>query len=291
MNHRTVTALLIVVCILVITGIGITRARNKSSIQPESVSSNTQPAGAVENTSSPNGETVLRTKVTVPITTKIPILTYHTIAPKPPHKESQLQLHYRVTPEIFEQQMKYLADQNYQPITFDHLVRHVTYGDPVPEKSVVITFDDGWKNQYQYAVPLLKKYGFTATFFIVFDYRTSGYMTWEELSDLVDSGFEIASHTKSHQKLSALTSQELLDQELLVSKTTLEEKLGITVTTIAYPYYSHNEHVRDAVAQAGYLGARAGWGSFTNSTDHVFEMVSQEVVNNAHPFASTRSAE
>ena len=68
----------------------------------------------------------------------------------------------------------------------------------------------------------------------------------------------------------------------------LEDKLGIVVKTIAYPNYMQNETVRSAVKNAGYIGARAGWGNFSNSISHVFELKSQEVVSNTNPFSSKR---
>lgn len=227
-------------------------------------------------------------KVTDPLTSNIPILVYHSIGPKPAKPESKGQLHYRITPENFEKQMQYLKDNNYTPITFDALVQHLNFGTSVPEKAVVITFDDGWKNQYIYAVPILKKYGFTATFFIVTKTRSGGYMTWEELKNLVTDHFEIASHTEHHAKLGGDIVETVLQQEVSGSKKELEDTLGITVTTLAYPYYSQSDRARKAVEDAGYLGARAGWASFKNSTDHVFQLVSQEAVNNPNPFSSVR---
>jgi peptidoglycan/xylan/chitin deacetylase (PgdA/CDA1 family) len=115
-------------------------------------------------------------------------------------------------------------------------------------------------------------------------------MTVDELKDLHTKGFEIASHTKSHPKLPSLDDVKLIE-ELQGSKKDLEDRVGITVKTLAYPYYAYDDRVMKAVQDAGYLGARAGWGSFKNGSDRLFEMVSQESVNNPNPFASTRVAE
>lgn len=244
-----------------------------------------------EGTTSTNIKEIEKIKVTSPITSNVPILVYHSIGPKTTKIESKMQLHYRVTTENFEKQMQYLKDNNFTPITFAQLVDHLNYGTSIPEKAVVITFDDGWKNQYTYAVPILKKYGFTATFFIISKTRSGGYMTWDELKDLVTHHFEIASHTERHAKLGGDITDALLQQEVVGSKQELEKQLGVTVATIAYPYYSQSERARKAIADAGYLGARAGWAKFKNSTDHVFELVSQEVVSNPNPFSSTRLAD
>ena len=222
---------------------------------------------------------------------KIPILTYHSFGPKPAFKENKTQLQYRVTVAMFESHMKYLADKGYATITFADLVENQISGKPLPKNPVVITFDDGWKSQYEFAVPILEKYKFTATFFIITNsIGAKAYMTVDELKDLHTKGFEIASHTKSHPKLPSLDDVKLVE-ELQGSKKDLEGRVGITVKTLAYPYYAYDDRVMKAVQDAGYLGARAGWGSFKNGSDRLFEMVSQESVNNPNPFASTRVAE
>ena len=219
---------------------------------------------------------------------KIPILTYHSFGPKPITKETSMQAHYRVTPENFEAQMKYLAEKNYQTITFADLIESQVLGKPIPENAIVLTFDDGWKSQYDYAVPILEKYKFTGTFFIITGaIGATSYMTVDELKTLHTKGFEIASHTVSHPKLPTLEDAQLV-QEIQASKKTLEDKLGIIVTTLAYPYYAHDVRVMQAVRDAGYLGARAGWGGFKNNTEHLFELKSQEVVNNPNPFSDKR---
>lgn len=232
-------------------------------------------------------------KVTLPPSdiSKIPILTYHSFGPKPAFKENKTQLQYRVTVAMFESHMKYLADKGYTTITFADLVENQVNGKPLPEKPIVLTFDDGWKSQYELAVPILEKYKFTGTFFIITNSTgAKSYMSVDELKDLHAKGFEIASHTKSHPRLPTLDDVKLVE-ELQGSKKALEDKLGITVTTLAYPYYAHDARVMKAVQDAGYLGARAGWGGFKNDTQHMFEFVSQESINNPDPFASKRIAE
>jgi len=220
---------------------------------------------------------------------EVPILVYHSIGPMHGKKESAMQAHYRVTTENFEKQMKYLSDNGYHPVSFATYVKSLNnYVIKLPEKAVVLTFDDGWKSQYQYAVPILEKYKFTATFFIISSYANYGaYMNWADLKDLVAHNFDIESHTKTHTILTKLDSKKLT-VELVDSKKTLEDKLGIKVRTIAYPNYAQNQAVRDATRLAGYEGARAGWVKFKNSLDHIYELKSQEVVSNPNPFLDKR---
>ncbi|MES2023746.1 MAG: polysaccharide deacetylase family protein [Patescibacteria group bacterium] len=198
-----------------------------------------------------------------------------------------MQKHYRVTASAFENQMKYLSENNYHPISFADYVKSLKNNTVLPEKAVILTFDDGWKTQYTYAVPVLEKYHFTATFFIVTKTIGGAFMNWDNLKDLVAKGFDIESHTQTHPFLTKVSSDKLKD-EVTLSKKTLEEKLGIKVTTIAYPNYLQNQTVRDAVKTAGYDGARGGWAKFKNSTEHIYELTSQEAVNNPNPFLSKR---
>jgi peptidoglycan/xylan/chitin deacetylase (PgdA/CDA1 family) len=112
-------------------------------------------------------------------------------------------------------------------------------------------------------------------------------MNWNDLKDLVAHHFDIGSHTETHSILTKVSSKQLVD-ELVGSKKMLEDKLGIKVTTFAYPSYAQNETVREAVKSAGYLGARAGWSKFNNSVDYIYQLKSQEAVNNPNPFSEKR---
>lgn len=200
-----------------------------------------------------------------------------------------MQTNYRVTTENFEKQMQYLKDNDYHPITFKKYVNSFkNYVMVLPSRAVVISFDDGWKNQFDNAVPILEKYNFPATFFIVSDYvNYKAYMSWDDLKYLATHNFEIGSHTKGHQMLTKVDSN-LLVYELSESKKILEEKLGLKITTLAYPNYKENEIVHNSVKSVGYFGARGGWGNFKNDIDHIYELKSQEVVSNPNPFSQKR---
>ncbi|MDB4984243.1 MAG: putative xylanase/chitin deacetilase [Patescibacteria group bacterium] len=219
----------------------------------------------------------------------VTILVYHSFGPMMLKKESKLQSHYRITSEDFDKQMKYLSDNNYHPVTFAELVTSFRNNTPLPEKAVVLSFDDGWKSQYQYALPILEKYKFKGTFFIITNYQGYGaYMTWDDVIALDRAGMDIESHTVHHVNLAKAKTPAQVASELADSKATLEAKLGHPVIALAYPEYGHNPTVDLAVKNAGYLGARAGWAKFSNSIDHIFELKSQEPVNNPNPFLDKR---
>src|SRR5260221_187102 len=97
---------------------------------------------------------------------KIPIFIYHSVRPVTPTDSDEVRS-YEITPELFEQQLKYLQDNGYTTITLDQVAADLKNGITSPiTKPVVLTFDDGWHNQYKYAFPLLKKYHMTGTFYI-----------------------------------------------------------------------------------------------------------------------------
>ena len=218
---------------------------------------------------------------------QVPILVFHSFGPALAKKESWMQQHYRITTSVFEAQMKYLSDNGYHPVSFSAYVNSLKNNTKLPEKAVVLTFDDGWKTQYKYAVPILEKYNFTATFFVITNMMSSPYMNLTELKDLVAHGFDIGSHTQTHKILTTLSSKKLAT-ELAGSKKTLEDKLGIKIHTIAYPNYRQNMIIRNAVKDAGYDGARAGWGNFKNSFIHIYELTASESINNPNPFSAKR---
>jgi len=222
-----------------------------------------------------------------PSLSKIPILVYHSIAPLDPTKpEDEMHAHYRVDPVIFSEQMDYLKNNGYHPITFNTLVQAILNNTPLPEKSVVLTFDDGWKNQYTYAVPVLEKDHIIATFFIITGYadgKYPAYMSWNQIISLDKAGMEIGSHTVDHLNLKTITPDKV-QFEITQSKARLEQELGHPITTFAYPEYGQNPAIQAALKAAGYVGARAGWVSTPNSVATIYALKSQEVIDNPNPF-------
>lgn len=130
------------------------------------------------------------------------------------------------------------------------------------DNPVVLTFDDGYKDFYTNAFPILKKYKFKSTIFIITDkVGQNGYMTWEDLSELSESGLvEIGSHSISHPDLSK-TSESLQKEQLLKSKSEIETNLGIEVVSFCYPSGKYNETTLRLLPITGYKYAvttRAG---------------------------------
>lgn len=183
----------------------------------------------------------------------VPILTYHRIRE---YKDTDTinTKAFIVTPEDFEKQMKYLHNNNYNVITFTDLLNGFS-GVSLPKKAVILSFDDGYENQYVNALPILEKYHFVGTFFIFTNAISSyhDYMTWDEVRELHKQGMIIGAHTKSHPKLTKIKTEKGLEDEIVGGKQILEEKLGILIEYFAYPYGLNNDTVLGVVKNAGFL--------------------------------------
>lgn len=195
--------------------------------------------------------------VTTTSGTKVPILVFHIIRPSYP-TDSQAVKNLAQTPEIFDAEMKYLQDSGYHVIAFRTLVDYLRSGTTtLPVHPIVITFDDGWGDQFKYAFPILQKYHYTATFFIFTNpVGTRGFVTWDDLRALRDAGMDIGSHSRSHPFLTKITDPKILWNEINGSKLALERNLGITVTEFAYPFGRFDATSTEMVKKAGYTAAR-----------------------------------
>ncbi len=157
----------------------------------------------------------------------IPILMYHAIEFKPGNN-------LYVSPDNFAAQMKFLHDAGFNTISLDELYFAFKGQAILPQKPIVITFDDGYKDQFTNAFPILKQYNFVATFFVITGGIDKWAMTWEQVTQMSKSGMSIESHTVSHPDLRTL-SNSLQTEELALSKQTIEGKLGTQVKYFCYP--------------------------------------------------------
>ena len=176
------------------------------------------------------------------------VLNYHKIANE--HKSLS------VTLDDFEQHMKWLQEYGFTCITPGQLYDFVANGADLPEKPVLITFDDGYKDNYTNAFPIMKKYGMKGTIFVVTGFLGvyDNYLTWDQAKELFEAGFNIESHTYSHKSMTE-ASDEDITKELVKSRQTIKEKLGIDSDFMAYPTGTYNLHIAELVKEAGYKGA------------------------------------
>lgn len=182
----------------------------------------------------------------------VPIIMYHSINPDNQGGKSLLV----VTPENFRRQMRFLKEHRYNVISLEEAVRFIKNKKRPSGRTIAITFDDGFKDNYTYAFPILKEYNFPATIFIVVNevgVPPESRLSWDEIRAMQESGLvTFGSHTVTHPNLEGVTSAETLENEIQGSKKILEEKLGRGVTSFSYPGGKFTKAAKQAVIDAGY---------------------------------------
>lgn len=157
------------------------------------------------------------------------------------------------TAEDFVLQLDYLRRSGYETISFADLYAHWYLGQELPDKPIIISFDDGYRSVYYQAIPLLMERGMSATIFFISNHLTlPRTMPPEMVADTAQLGFEIGSHTVNHLEL-PYCDDEALGYQLAESKRSLEEISGSAVDVIAYPGGAHDSRVRQFAEEAGYL--------------------------------------
>jgi peptidoglycan/xylan/chitin deacetylase (PgdA/CDA1 family) len=195
---------------------------------------------------------------------RLPILMFHSVSDDP---EAGVSPYFKTNtaPGVLRRQMRQLARDGYKTIDLLEAVRASAAGDKLPDKSFVITFDDGFRDFFVHAFPVLREHGFTATVFLptafISDQRRSfkntECLTWSEVRELRAGGIGFGSHTVNHPKLVQLSRPEI-ERELADSKAAIERELGQPVGTFAYPYAFPQDNAgfardfRDLLVLAGY---------------------------------------
>lgn len=178
---------------------------------------------------------------------KIPVICYHSINKDPSGKSPII-----ISTEKFRQHLKTIKDNGYTTLTMTQFNDYILGDKPVPEKSVLLTFDDGYMDNYTNAFPILKEFNMNATIFVISSYLDGKeYLSPSNVKEMSDYGIDIESHTVSHGRLSELSYEQQLS-ELKNSKEALEKLTGKTVVSIAYPEGKYNDDTTKAVLDAGY---------------------------------------
>jgi peptidoglycan/xylan/chitin deacetylase (PgdA/CDA1 family) len=185
---------------------------------------------------------------------RVPILMYHYIRVNPDPGD-RLGFNLSVTPADFARQMDWLAANGYHPIDFDDLRGYLLGRGGLPERPVVLTFDDGYRDLYTTAYPVLRAHGFKAVSYVVSGFLGSPRnVTTEQVLEMDANGIQIGAHTVSHADLTALSGANLW-HEVFDSKAVLEALLGHAVLDFCYPSGRVNDAVLGAVQAAGYQTA------------------------------------
>ncbi|MCL4459549.1 MAG: polysaccharide deacetylase family protein [Chloroflexi bacterium] len=200
----------------------------------------------------------------------VPILMYHHIAEADPAEAYRFEL--SVHPATFEAQLRYLAEHGYHSIYLDQLIAHLELAIPLPPKPIILTFDDGYKDNYTHAYPLLRKYGFVGTFFIISGLvGHKGYMSWTEIREMSQGGMSIESHSVTHPDL-AVASDTVIQREVKESKAAIEREVGKPVRLLAYPSGRFNQRAITILQANGYRGAVSTLFGFNHSFPQVYAL-------------------
>ncbi len=185
-----------------------------------------------------------------------PVLMYHSVTPEA-REENRIQ----ISAGLFSHQMQFLKIHHYNVIPLEALGEMIKKKARIPAKTVALTFDDGYQDNYIYAYPVLKKLGLPATVFIIVNEvgrPMGGRLNWSQIKEMQGSGLiTIGSHTLDHPYLPEVKSEAELRRQIFESKKILEEKLGVPVNAFCYPGGRFNAHIRGLVEQAGYKYAFA----------------------------------
>lgn len=214
----------------------------------------------------------------------VPVLMYHSVCPEAAY-ENRL----NITTATFEKQMRFLKERHYNVVRVEELAALISAKKKIPPKTIAITFDDGYRDNYIYALPILMKYAIPAAVFVIVDEvgRSTGdkltdKLTWEEIKEMQDSGvFTIGSHAMGAERLVNIKSREELNRQISGSKEILEEKLGKKVNVFSYPEGAFDPEVRQLVIDAGYRAAVATNPGRDYPNDDTFALKRLRISENA----------
>ena len=198
------------------------------------------------------------------------VLQYHHVSTSTPTSTS-------ITPDQFAAHMHWLADNEYTVVALPEALRKVRDGEPLTDKTVAITFDDGYKDNYTNALPILREHGWPFTVFVnpePHDQKLTGWASWKELREMAKYGASIANHTSSHlfmlRRLPEETTVEWrtrLTREIVIAEERIYEETDQTHRILAYPYGESNIAIRAVIADLGFIGFGQQSGAIDADSD------------------------
>lgn len=198
------------------------------------------------------------------------ILVYHHVAEDTPPSTS-------ISPENFEAHLRYLKDNDFHVIALDRMINSLRSGQSLPEKSVVITFDDGYSSIFTEAFPMLQKYGYPFTLFVStgpIDDSLNNYMNWDQIRQMSDAGVIIANHMVDHPYMLEAEETESDEQrlarlrkELLEAEQRIETETGQSHRYLAYPYGEYEPAIKSLLAELGFVGLAQNSGAVGPKSD------------------------
>lgn len=227
-----------------------------------------------------------------PGSTRVPILLYHAVTDTPGEHIAP----FSVSPREFERQLDKVLAAGYRCVSFGEYMRRRTTADgngsAAGERIAVLTFDDGFADFAEAALPAMRARGLPSTLYVTTGWladaprREPGpsdrMLSWSQLPELVEQGVELGAHSHSHPHMDTVPTSAVLD-ELRRPKELLEDALGAPVRTFAYPHGYHGPRVRRLTERAGYESAAAVRNSLTTPGDHPFSVSRLTVLRTTGP--------
>lgn len=215
---------------------------------------------------------------------KVPILMYHYIS-TPPADADTYRIDLSTPPDLFAAHLDRLSLEGYTTISLYQLLAHLAQGAPLPEKPVVITFDDGYRDNYANAFPLLRERAMTATFFVVTDFideQRPLYLSWDMAREMLAAGMSVESHGRNHFTLKG-QSEDYLVWQALGSLETLQYELGVRPHFVSYPAGDYDQRTIDIFHSADYWAGLTTVQGTQQSSEHPFELERIRVRNTTTP--------
>lgn len=224
-------------------------------------------------THTPTPTPLLPTPDGVPRQVRVPILMYHHIEDPPPDADAW-RSDLSVRPKDFKAQLRYLKQEGYETITLNDLVLHLTVGKPVPPKPIILTFDDAYADAYTQAFPLLKRFGFTGTFFLISEPVDAGdpnFVSWAEVEEMHAAGMRFEPHSFNHPDMRDRRFEFLVFQ-ILAPKEAIEARTGEPCRFFAYPFGRYDDYVVDVLRSANFWGGVLTEQGATHTGDDLFTL-------------------
>jgi len=268
--------IIIFIIILVLAAIATSALMNISKNKNVAKSNDSPGLNFIDNYSKPNKDTK-KTEQTPIKEYKVPILMYHYIRDLNDSND-KVGTNLSVSPKKFDEQLKWLRDNGYNTVNPDYLLTPYA----LTSKPIIITFDDGYKDAYTDAYPILKKYGFTATFYLITNYlekNNPNYLSWDQVRELKNTNMNIGSHTISHPSLDKANDNSLT-KEIENSKKIIEEKIGSAINDFCYPSGKYDTRTISALKKIGFKTAATVKSGVANQNSNLFELPRIRMTNN-----------
>jgi peptidoglycan/xylan/chitin deacetylase (PgdA/CDA1 family) len=204
----------------------------------------------------------------------VPILMYHYISDPPPGSD-RLRYSLSVTPVNFDAQLNYLRQAGYHTITLDDLYEHLLHAAPLPDKPIILTFDDGYVDAFTSALPILQKHGSVGTFFILTGPADrngeGGYLNWAQITAMSQAGMDMELHSREHVDLRNRPNDFLVHQ-IAGGRDSLAARTGRPVRWFAYPSGRYDDAVVRMLRSAGFVGAVTTMPGRTHTIAGLFDL-------------------